>query len=156
GEGVPGMSPGLLYVNDTPSAWASVLNPPNCEARSVDPLSLELSVCAFAVPLAPRAAMSATANSAHNVRRRARRLRRRTDRLLHLCGHPSRVLFGHNTRFARLATAEALEQHARQSVGLTAEGDDGEGDTGEHQAGLVGILTLHERQQSEQRAADQR
>ena len=69
GAGVPGMSPGLLYVNVMPSPAESMWNPPNWDARS--PLSLD---CAWAEPLAPTAATKATPTSAISAL-----LRRRTD-----------------------------------------------------------------------------
>src|SRR5258706_11953493 len=91
GDGVPGMRPGLLYVNVTPSPDDCSLNPP----KDADPL-LPAVVLVCAVAFAPMAARNATPASARSVR-----LRRRTDDLSYL-------------RLARRppATTDALVEHS--------------------------------------------
>src|SRR5436190_13981915 len=121
GDGVPGMRPGLLYVNVAPSPDDWSAKPPNDAPLLVVP---SLLVCADA--LAPTPARNATPTSATRTR-----LCRRTRDLSRSGG--SVAGDGGPLRFScrPSATAHRLVQHPGESVRVLAQRDHRYCDTGE-------------------------
>src|SRR5581483_5345496 len=152
GDGVPGMSPGLSYVKLRPSPCDSSLKLPNCDARSELPPPVSSTDCACADAFPTVAAATATTSNAAQARRDrpARRSGRCTD------GVPCRRRRVGGRRgdgwFSTGAAqpAEPLAEHPGEAVGLAPQGHDGGRDRREDEAGLVGVLALHEWQKRAQ------